>query len=160
MRVYCVCVCSWALYPLCLQDREDREIYRSLSSESMIPSDDWKTFVFSLCSSLTLTASPSGSYGLKLSGKAPAMVAQVQKGSPAARAGLQVGDFVLRVAGQETRSVDGEKVLRRLKEEVGKVVEVGVARPSLVPVTDKEKMRALIVLQTKVRVCQRKFCYC
>ena len=103
-----------------------------------------------LCSSFSLTAAPSGSYGLKLSGKAPAMVAQVQKGSPAARAGLQVGDFVLRVAGQELRSADGERVLRRLKEEVGKTVEVMVARPFPVPVTDKEKMKALIVLQTKV----------
>ena len=104
----------------------------------------------SICSSFSLTAGPSGSYGLKLSGKAPAMVALVQKGSPAARAGLQVGDFILRLAGEDKRSADGEKILRRLKEEVGKTVEVGVARPSPVPITDKEKMKALIVLQTKV----------
>ena len=78
------------------------------------------------------------------------MVAQVQKGSPAARAGLLVGDFVLKVAGEEIRTADGEVVLRRLKEEVGRQVEVGVARPSPVPVTDKEKMKALIFIQTKV----------
>lgn len=105
-----------------------------------------------LCSSFTITASPAGSYGLKVSGKAPAMVAQVQRGSTADRAGLKIGDFVLRVAGGDTRRADGEFVLRRLKEEAGKPVEVGVARPSPVPVTDKEKMRALIVLQTKVRI--------
>ena len=140
---------------LCRQDRDDRGTSRFLSSEPTVLGSGAPAEITSVslsrCSSFSLTASPGGSYGLKLSGKAPAMVALVQKGSPAARAGLLVGDFILRVAGQETRSADGEYVLRRLKEKVGKTVEVGVARPYPVPVTDKEKMKALIVLQTKVR---------
>ena len=78
------------------------------------------------------------------------MVAMVQSGSVACRAGLQVGDFVLKISGHDTRTADGEIVLRKLKEAVGRTVEVGVARPFPVPVTDKEKMRALLVLQTKV----------
>ena len=78
------------------------------------------------------------------------MVAQVQSGSVAERAGVIVGDFVLKVCGKDVRTADGEQVLRMLREEVGKAVEVAVARPYPVPVTDKEKMRALLVLQTKV----------
>ena len=78
------------------------------------------------------------------------MVAQVQAGSAAARAGVQVGDFVLKVGGRDTRDWEGEAVLRVFKESVGTAVEVRVARPSPIPVTDKEKRRALIVLQTKV----------
>ena len=87
---------------------------------------------------------------MKLSGKAPAMVAMVQTGSVFYKAGLQVGDFVLKLSGQDIRTADGETILRILREAVGRTVEVGVARPYPVPVTDKEKMRALIVLQTKV----------
>ena len=78
------------------------------------------------------------------------MVAEVQSGSVADKAGLAVGDFVLKASGQDTRTDDGETVLRLLKERVGQTVEMSVARPYPVPVTDKEKMRALIVLQTKV----------
>jgi hypothetical protein len=83
-------------------------------------------------------------------GKAPAMVAQVQSGSVAERAGVTVGDFVLKVCGRDIRTADGEQVLRMMREEVGKAVEVAVARPYPVPLTDKEKMRALLVLQTKL----------
>lgn len=103
-------------------------------------------------SAFSLTAGPSRSYGLKLAGKAPPMVAQVLGSSAAGKAGLLVGDFVLRVSGRDTRSADGEMVLQMLREEIGQAVELCVARPFPVPVTDKEKMRALIVLQTKVSV--------
>ena len=78
------------------------------------------------------------------------MVARVQAGSAAGRTGLQVGDFVLKVSGKDMCSADSELVLRILREGVGGEVELRVARPFPVPVTDKEKMRALLVLQTKV----------
>ena len=113
-----------------------------------------------LLSSFSLTAAPSGSYGLKLMGKGPAMVAQVQSGSVAERAGVIVGDFVLKVCGGDVRTADGEQVLRMLREEAGKAVEVAVARPYPVPVTDKEKMRALLVLQTKVSPSSSEVCVC
>lgn len=78
------------------------------------------------------------------------MVAKVLGSSVAGMAGLQVGDFILKVSGRDTHSVDAEVALRMLREEIGRAVEVCVARPYPVPVTDKEKMKALIVLQTKV----------
>ena len=86
------------------------------------------------------------------------MVAQVQSGSVAERAGVTVGDFVLKVCGRDIRTADGEQVLRMMREEAGKAVEVAVARPYPVPLTDKEKMRALLVLQTKVSLSSSGVC--
>ena len=78
------------------------------------------------------------------------MVVKLQDGSPAKRAGLQVGDFVLNVAGQDTRDWEGEAVLRLLQEQAGREVAVRVARGDPIPVSDSERMKALLVLQTKV----------
>lgn len=130
-----------------------RHLSRHSVSHTAPPTAAATPLSFFVNSTFSLTALPSGSYGLKLTGKSPAMVAQIQSGSVADKAGLIVGDFVLKVSGQETRSSEAEKVLQLLKERVGRAVEVVVARPYPVPVTDKEKMRALIVLQTKVCVC-------
>ena len=102
-------------------------------------------------SSFSLRWHHSGAYGLKLSGNGPPVVVQVVNGSEASRAGLQVGDFVLKVDRKDTRDVNAEKVQQMFRECMSSAMEVCVARPFPIPVTDKEKMRALIVLQTKVR---------
>lgn len=83
----------------------------------------------------------------------PVTVSQVVGGSAAERAGLMVGDFVLELNGHDVAktSVDGVRSLIKYVE--GSVLTLNVGRPHPIPVTVMEEKKALLAVQTKVRLC-------
>lgn len=77
-------------------------------------------------------------------------VAAVVPGSVTDQSGVKAGDFVVKLNGHDVLHSSMETVQSILKFSLGSPLTLHIARPSPVPVTEVQRRRAIIVLQTKV----------
>ena len=80
------------------------------------------------------------------------MLADVDPGSPADKAGLVRGDFLVQLNGNDIQRSSEEAVRTIIKYSHGSKLNVRIARPHPFPSTDYLRRRAIITLQTKVLV--------
>lgn len=97
-----------------------------------------------------MTGVKGGSYGLNFRGSCPVMLADVDPGSPADKAGLMRGDFLVQLNGNDIQRSSEEAVRTIIKYSQGSRLTVRVARPHPYPSTDYLRRRAIITLQTQV----------
>ena len=74
-------------------------------------------------------------------------------GSVADGAGAKAGDYLIVLNGKDVQFATGDEVSSTLKYSYGSALEIRVARPHPLPVTDLDRRRAILTLQTKVCVC-------
>ena len=80
------------------------------------------------------------------------MIAGVTRGSSADQAGVKAGDFLIALNGNDLQASMEEAVLTIIKYSHGAVLDMRVGRPQPLPVTDFERRKAIITLQTKVSI--------
>ena len=100
-----------------------------------------------------------GSYGLNFRSSCPVMLADVDPGSPADKAGLMKGDFLVQLNGNDIQRSSEEAVRTIIKYSQGSKLTVRIARPHPFPSTDYLRRRAIITLQTQVREMHHLKCF-
>ena len=73
-------------------------------------------------------------------------------GSVADGAGAKAGDYLIVLNGKDVQFATRDEVSSTLKYSYGSALEIRVARPHPLPVTDLDRRRAILTLQTKVCV--------
>ena len=94
-----------------------------------------------------------GAYGLNFRSSCPVMLSDVDRGSPADKAGLKPGDFLVQLNGNDIQRSSEEAVRTIIKYSHGAQLTIRIARPHPFPSTDYLRRRAIIILQTKVYMC-------
>ena len=84
-----------------------------------------------------MTAVTRGQFGgigveLTLEGKIPEVIAPIE-GTPAATAGIEPGDRIIRIDAQPTAGMDAEEVVKRLRGPAGSRVTLTIARADRTP---------------------------
>ena len=100
-----------------------------------------------------MPAARGGAYGLHFKSSYPVMLADIDPGSPADKAGLKRGDFLILLNGNDIQRSSEEAVRTIIKYSQGSQLSIRIARPHPFPSTDYLKRRAIITLQTKVHAC-------
>jgi len=85
-------------------------------------------FLFLTVSCLSATPRTIGVVGLKICGKDFLFIDEVLPEMPAAKAGIQKGDYLLRIDNEETKTCSFDDVLSRLRGAPGTTVLVTIKR--------------------------------
>jgi hypothetical protein len=78
------------------------------------------------------------------------MVLTVRRTSPAEKAGLMRGDFILTITGNSVYTFRAAQVQKMLDNLAGKELKLYIARPDPIPKNEQERRRALIILQAEL----------